>query len=641
MRTRQGYVLATALILIPLSVVLIFSLVQLVISGAGFAKQQQSRAKAFYLAESGLNVAFHVFGANNYTGHTHEPDGTETDPADPGFLRNAGVPDLALDSDGWYRWEWNPGDDPAASFTMSGRAESYRFQVLFPDSEPPGHFRIVCEATVAGRLAVHQLEGSVDNAFNYVIFDNGDLADFTRSTTESTTGKIHANGDLFLRPYKTDGLDAIVRVIFDDTDPNLNIYTDEMTVGGNIVRHEDIWGMPDTGGTVTITNTGSGASHVVEGTAQGATGQGNAYDSYHPDWTDTGSNGAIDRWDGAVADRTLGAKQQSAPVDKAFKPGGYYDQNASVTIDSSTSAPWISETSFYNEAEERLVTVKEVDLQAMAAAGAWPSNGLVYSSVPVRLVNGHDLAGPFTLASQSTVYVKGDFNKQFPDSATRAAGTPVQEPAAILTSDRVYRLTSSFEDKSGPDYPSLASLVLGSGFPEATDDPLYPEDDANLLEVNAAIMDGTPTTDVRAWVDDPDNSHYESGIGLTVPLLGYLDLQVKQIDSDPAYLKVAYPQSEDFLENLQKVRLRTKGAFMHLRVADMANFDNSDADHDTTPWVVKSAYIPPDDQIEVGGTTEQGVINVYDPSLAAAPGAPSAAPFAPRVARKLRWIPVR
>lgn len=634
---RKGMILAMTLFVIPLAALLAFTVVASTLNGAGFARQEQLRSQAFYLADSGLEVAFHLFAANNFSGVTHRPDGSALSSGDPNLLRSIGMDDLDLDSDGWYRWEWNPGDNLDRSFTRSKRPESYRFQVLFPKDEPAGHFLIVCKAAVGDRIATHRLEGRVDSALNYSIFDNGDLTDFTRSAHERLTGKIHANGDIFLRPYATEGLEKsflfFTLTVMEATNPTLEIFTDSLTSGGNIVRHSDLWDQLDDGGRVRVTNTATGKTHAMEGAAEGAVGKGNAYDSFHPDWTDPGSNGAVKRWDGAVADRTLGSKVISSPNLKTFESGGYYQQKASLNIDSSSSGAYIKDVTFYNEAEERLVKAKEIDVKALQDAGAWPSNGLLYSEVPLRLTNGSKLASPLSVASASTVYIKGDFNKKYPNASAKSAGTPMQQPVSIMTSDRIYWLTSSFEDHGAPYYPDLAEITLNGGFEPAHEPPLYPGDEDETLEINAALIDGAPTNDVRAWVDDPANFFYVTSTGISNIFLGDLDRKVKQIPSAPSYLKVAFPQSEDLLENLQKIKVRGTGNFTHLRIAKMAKFNNSDASATVTPWVVKSAYIPPDDDID----GQVGLEFNYDPNLAAADGALSSAPFAPRVAHKIRW----
>lgn len=637
LRISRGMILAFALFAIPLAALLAFTVVASTLNGAGFARQEQLRSQAFYLADSGIEVAFHLFAANNFSGFTHHPDGASVVSSHPNLLRTIGMSNLTRESDGWYSWRWSPGDSINDSFTRSKRAESYRFQVLFPTGAPAGHFLIVCQAAVGDRTATHRLEGRIDSALNYSIFDNGDLTDFTRSAHKRLTGRVHANGDIFLRPYKTEGLQKsfglFTLTVMEATNPVLEIFTDSLTSGGNIVRYNDLWGQTDTGGRVRVTNTKTGKTNPLEGADEGAHGKGHAYDSFHPDWTDPGNNGAVRRWDGAVADRTLGAKVIAAPNLKTFETGGYYHQKATLTIDESTVNTYVRDVSFYNEAEERLVKVKEIDVKAMNDAGAWPSNGLLYSEVPVRLANGGKLAAPLSVASASTVYIKGDFNKQFPTAAAKSAGVPQQQPVSIMTSDRIYWLTSSFKDHSSPYYPDLAEITLNGGFEVAHDPPLYPGDEDETLEVNAALIDGAPSNDVRAWVDEPGNSHFVTSTGISNVFLGELDRQVKQIPSAPSYLKVAFPQSEDLLENLQNVRVRGTGNFTHLRIAKMASFDNSDASATVTPWVVKSAYVPPDD--DIGG--QVGLEFIYDPKLSSADGAMSAAPFAPRVAHKVRW----
>lgn len=634
---KRAFLLATTLVMIPVALLLTFTIVRSTLLGAGWSRQEQLRSQTFYLAESGLEVAFHCFASDNFISTTHEPDGSARSSSDIDLLTSAGVPGLALDGDGWYRWEWNPGDNPADSFTRSGRAESYRFQVLFPDSLPAGNYRIVCEATVGNRTAAQQLEGYVDNVFNHVMFDNGELSDFTNSSGQSFVGSIHANGNIYLRPYKTDGLSTL-QTVFDDTDPIVQVFTDSMTAGGNIIRHEDVMGIPDDGGSVRVTNSITGASALMEGYDQGASGAGNAYDSLHPDWTDPGPNGAVDRWDTAVADRKLGAETKQVPSRKTFAPGGFYDLRADTHVNASTSTPWAQDVSFYNEAEERLITVKEIDLWAMATAGAWPNNGLLYSEVPVRLVNGARLAGPLTVTTNASVYVKGDFNKEYPDQSSFDTNTDQSQPAAIMTTDRVYRLTSSFQDKPGPDYPGLLDFILGNPMPKASDAQLYTDDPENVLEINAGLVDGVPTVESRSWIDDPSNTFFVPGYGISVSPFISLNRKVKQIP-DGSTIKVSFAQAGPYLENLQEVKVTGKGANAHLRIAEMARFDNSDASNDVTPWVVKSFYMPPDDDIDGDGVVDgDGETFNFDPRLAAPQGAMSSAPFAPRAARKVRWV---
>lgn len=621
-RSSKGTILALTLMFVPLALILAISVAHSIAFGSGYSVRAQQKAKIFYLAESGTNIAYRLFQADNFSTETHEPDGTARTAGDPKLLLDHGDDfDLTRDSDGWYVWRWSPGDTPGESFTRSGREEQYRFKVQRPTADS---FRIECTATIGPFNETHVLEGEVSSMLDFVVFDNGDLADFTGAYDEYVTGSVHANGDIYFRPYETLGLATAFQAV---ENPRITLAAASVTSAGQMIRHKDPWGNPDDGGEVELINATTGASAMMEGQAQGASGPGNAYDSFHPDWDGPVSNpnSAISRWDGAVADRSMGAQPKASALSETFSPGGYYANNASVTIDSSTTGPWVSDVSFYNESEERLVQVKEIDLAAMHAAGDWPSNGLLYSEEPLRLVNGHELPNDITITSVGTVYIKGDFNKKFPTEASLASGIPAHKKAAVMTPDRVYKLTSSFQDTTTSNPLSLGERIFGVG--EATDAPLYPDDDNNVLEMNGAFVDGVPTNDARAWIDDPDNPHYVEDNGVLI-----FNRKVKQVSFDGSTLKVAYAQSDAYLETLQNVRLVGTGAVSHMKNARMADYDNSDAGKTVTPWLAHTYYVPP--KKSIGG--KPGREFEYDPQITPTGGL-DGVPFAPMLGRRVRW----
>jgi hypothetical protein len=623
-RKSWGMILALTLMFIPLALILAITVAHAVAFGSGYSLRSQQKAKSFYLAESGANVAYRLFQADNFSTDTHEPDGTSRVAGDPQLLADRGdLFNLTRDSDGWYVWEWNPGDSEDNSFTKSGRREEYRFQVQRPT---PDTFRIECQASVGRLNETHILEGEVSSMLDYVVFDNGDLADFTGAYDEYVSGTIHANGDIFIRPFQTEGLFGAFK---EAKNPEITLTVNSLTAGGQIIRHKDPWGNPDDGGTVRVTNATTGATAFMEGVSQGGAyaGPGNAYDALHPDWdgADTNANSAISRWDGAVADRAMGAQTKAAPLTETFEPGGYYSSNASLAIDSSTTGPWVSDVIFYNESEERLVQVKEIDLAALHAAGDWPSNGLLYSEEPLRLVNGHELPADITITSTGTVYVKGDFNKKFPTEASLDGGTPSHKKAAIMTPDRIYKLTSSFQDTTASDPLSLFDRLLGNG--EASDPPLYHGDENNALEMNGAFVDGVPTTDARTWIDSSDNPYFVEDNRVL-----FFNRKVKQVSFNGGVLKVAYAQSDSLLETLQNVRLVGSGAIGHMKNARMADYDNSNASETVTPWLAHTYYVPPQKNIN----DKPGKEFEYDPELGAAGGL-GGVPFAPKVGRRVRW----
>ena len=529
---KRGFLLAAMLAMIPAALILMFTLSSTLISQSGMTALAIRKNKAFYLCQGGLATAFQVFGLNNNTGHTHESDGV-TPSSDP--LVAYGTTDLTLDH-GWYRWQWNPGDAPARSFTRSGRSETYRFKVWLPT---PNTWKIRCEATVDSIISEQEMGGNLSLIYDYMVFDNGDSSDFSKAEQHKVTGKIHANGNLYLRPWSTEGFSIdlpplIHRVILEKVDPaTLDIDTTEISSAKRIVRYADNLGNLDPGGNLHIRNSAAGLGPTwMEGKDQGASGQGNAFDSYNPNWRTT----AIAKYQGAVTDSELGAKKQNIPQRGALEPNGYYDQRAGLHIDSASSLAGMSSKTFYNQSEGREVTVQELDIAAMKAANTLPANGIIYSEVPLRLVNAAVLPGKLTVASQATIYTKGDFNKDNPDGT----GPGQHQAASLLTTDRIYPLTSSFSDTQSYTYPDPATLI-GPGPPEAHDPPLYPGDDVDVLELNAARMDGVPGADERAWVNDPANPFYvpdEFVHPLTHDKMG-----VKQISdsADPGHPGLKWP----------------------------------------------------------------------------------------------------
>lgn len=628
---RRGFLLAMALMVLPVATLMIFSVSRLVLTESGMSVQAQKKMRAFYVTQAGLAAACHGFAANNYNAVTHEPDGTTAVTAgDPRLYVPYNVPFLTRQADGWYAWSWSPGDPVADSFTQSGTPEGYRFQVYFPD---PGHWRIVCEGHVGSMLSRQEQWGELISAYEYVDFDNGDTSDFNMAENHLVEGKVHSNGNMYLRPWSTLGFSLGPLVIVRPVTPaQLNMKADSITAAGKIIRYEDAWGRADPGGTVSIAQGSStGPLVIMEGRDQGAVGAGNAWDSDHPAWKDP-TGGAIAKWGGTVADGQLGVKKRSVPLREALLPGGFYDQKANLRITpTSADTPWMTTRSFYNQAEEREVTVKEIDIAAMSAAGAYPVNGMIYSTAPLRIVNGAKLPGPITISSDQTIYTKSDFNMIDPDGS----GVDQKVSASLVTSDRIYNLTDSFDDAHSYtfDNPVLSPPA------EATDPSRHPGDPPNVVEINAAVVDGQPTTNVRAWADDPSNPFYVPGTYVN-PLngenTGAKAVATQMIGPIPAPLKIAYPNSMGYLENLQSCQVIQRGSIVHLRNAKMAKFDNSDADPASPtydplvmPWIAKSSYIPPYADPSSGLITRQ---QIHDPKLVTQPP-----PFAPFTSRKLLW----
>lgn len=632
---RRGFLLAMALLILPIAALMIFSVSRLVLTEAGMSSQAQKKMRAFYVCQAGMAAAYHAFGANNYNAVTHDTDGSSIIPSgDPKLLDPYNEPFLSRQADGWFHWQWNPGDPPASSFTQSGQGEEYRFQIYFPD---PGHWRIVCEGRVGAVVSRQEQWGQLRSAYEFVDFDNGDTSDFNMAEVHQVIGPIHSNGNMYLRPWTTGGFSLGPLVLVHPVTPaQLNIQSNSVTSAGKIIRYEDAWQRQDPGGTVSITKGSSaGPLVIMEGRDQGAVGAGNAYDSDHPQWKDP-TSGAIPKWGGTVADGQLGVKKLSVPLRDALLPGGYYDRKSSTPpnikiVPSDADNAWMHSKTFYNQAEDRQVTVKEIDVAAMQAAGAYPANGIIYSTAPLRIVNAAKLPAPITISSDQTIYTKSDFNMDNPDGT----GIGQKVSASLVTSDRVYNLTSSFDDTESYTF---RNPVLDPPA-EASDAARYAGDPDNVVEVNAAIVDGQPTTNVRAWDNTPGNPYRVAGTYVN-PLTGE-DTGAKAVTTQSilgitAPLKIAYPNSMGYLENLQACRVVQNGSIVHLRTAKMAQYDNSDADptsptYDPTvmPWLTKSYYIPPYVDPSSGLITRK---QIHDPMLVTSPP-----PLTPFTSRKLLW----
>ena len=304
---RRGYALLVVLMLAPLFFMLSATIIERVKVDLHFTNLDRKLKQAYYIAEAGETAALFELSASNYSGSTHDVSG--------GSITGAArlpitLPHTTIDSDGWSLWQWNPGDTHK-SFTGTGITESYRYKVM----SVPGTSRWIID--VEGRLGdtvrIIKVEGSTETAFQYALFANDVLSEFTRGQNQTIYGRVHSNGNMYFRP---DG-------------STLTVYSEKVTAAGDMIRFEDAWGRPDRGGTVRI-NDSSGSLVTMNGLSQGASGIGNAFDSFHDSWLDSGAAGALQKWDGIVLDGSLGSGREETPPVESMLPNGYYHQNAGL-----------------------------------------------------------------------------------------------------------------------------------------------------------------------------------------------------------------------------------------------------------------------------------------------------------------------
>lgn len=108
----------------------------------------------------------------------------------------------------------------------------------------------------------------------------------------------------------------------------------------------------------------------------------------------------------------------------------------------------------------------DIDAGAMDLTGTYPTNGIIYSNVPIRVSNAEKLPGTegFDVISEENVYLKGDFNTN-----------PGQwKTAAIISKKRVYTLSNDFNDpQTAPafiNYPNYPYVYDADGDVNTTAD---------------------------------------------------------------------------------------------------------------------------------------------------------------------------
>ncbi|MFN8177024.1 MAG: hypothetical protein U0167_03820 [bacterium] len=578
-RTERGSILVVALLLLTVLSLVGGTFLVLANTEGRIATNQEKWAQALYVAESGAHAAYREFSASNFRAKTHNADGTfaTTSLLTPRVFNGTQLvrDDMADNgltderNDGWIVWEWNPGD-PGRGLSGTGLPESFRFS-LRPASAAPDEAEYVID--VIGRVGPYrrelQVRGYTEPAFSYALFSNGDLSEFVRGVDQNITGKVHANGDMYFRPDGT----------------TLHVDSPSITATGQMIRTTDAWGRNMYSGNTVLIKDLSGNWVSMDGGAPGT-----AMDSQNTAWTNDNPNdgihGALELWGGIVKDGALGATRVDPPPLETVQPGGYYDQNAAlriragdVQVDAAGNnvSAWlgsaVTEKTFYNQSLDRDVTVQEIDVHQLIASGNWPANGLIYSEVPIRLVNASELQDALTIVSANEVYTKGSFN-----SVNKRA-------ASIISAGRIWELSSAWTDDSAKTHGSVSGRQAADG----------------TTVINAALVDGIPVVQEANFADLNHDGHPD----------------------DPS-AGDAWANNDQMLESWGGSRtLQKRGSIVHMQFADMADdVHNTGMRSTEIPWSKHAAYSPPFRDY------------AYDPSFAGMAGQP---PFAPLTSRLYLW----
>jgi len=577
---QSGIALVIALSLLAAMSILGALYVALSATESQIAVNENLATKALMMAETGWNVAFKEFANVNFNDYTHNANLSYPPTS---YLEWITVPNIVVDNaennglrdernNGDFVWEWQPGD---ANMSLSGTnlPESFRFKI-YPRTAEAGEDEFYVEATgrVGNATRILRIGVFKDSGYDYAIFSDGDMGEFTRGRDQTIGGRIHANGDICFRP---------------ESGQTLSIVTEGLTCTGQMIRSRDVWGRDAPPGSTVEIKDGDGVWQEMEGGDPGT-----AFDSENAAWTDAdstnGIEGALEKWDGIVRDGQLGGEYIKPPDLSAMETGGYFERKAALRIhggDSQTTSSGveisddlgdaIKEVTFYNANLDEYVTVQEIDVAALSASGYFPSNGLLFADRPIRLSNADELLSPLTVVASNSVYTKGNFN------------SVDKKPASILTTGRVWHVSSSWKDEEEYTKGDLTKRQASNG----------------TTTINAAIVDAVPVVNEANWAD---------------------------LDGDgtpDGYSGDCWANSDFLLEvwgGGPERMLVKRGSIMHLQKANMADDPETNIldEPGEIAWQKHSHYMPPVRDY------------AYDPDLESPWNQP---PFALYVAKVFSW----
>ncbi len=275
--------------------------------------------------------------------------------------------------------------------------------------------------------------------FQHAIFYTGDL-EWLPGPNMTLSGNVHSNTDMYL-----------------GANTSLTVDTISLHAAGKIYnKRKDDGTIPP--GVVQIKNALTGNFVAMNG-----------YDSTAADWT----TGAITKWGGTVESDVHGITQLAVPTVGSTQPGGFYDTNAGLKVNSDGNAITITKNgvvlnqgtdlpnntvtvanTLYNFREAKWIQTLSIDMKKLAGynnpadpsptfPNQLPANGLLYTSATntgtsepaVRLKSGLQIyrTGGLTVVTNDPVYVQGDYN------------TVSKQPCAVI-GDAANLLSNNWND---------------------------------------------------------------------------------------------------------------------------------------------------------------------------------------------------
>ncbi|HBC46107.1 MAG TPA: hypothetical protein DCZ43_03585 [candidate division Zixibacteria bacterium] len=404
---------------------------------------------AFYAAESGLEMASASI-INSY-----ETGGTPPSPLPSGSS-----------VEGDFHYDFSTTDaGPAVQTTLTDGAFRGLYGLIKTFNLSSTGFDSDRESSATLSLAV---QDALIPLFQFAVFYQNDL-EIAPGPAMILGGRVHSNSNVYLQSENSLRIDSY------------------LTSAGNIYHgRKPGSGLGTASGDVFIKDK-NGAYQSMENS------DGTWLDSRSSNWV----SASMSRWGGLVEDQNHGMSQLNMPIvthgpstnlidrssgnqdsyeNKAglkFVDGqALYKQGDGTWLDVTaalTAQGAITSATFRDNREGRDVRSMDLDVQRLSASGYFPTNGIIYSSLPtssgydvaLRLKNGATLPGALTVATNNPLYTVGNFN------------TNTKKPAAFLA-DAITILSGNWTDAGS--YQSLGSRM------------------ATATQVNASYLTGNTET---------------------------------------------------------------------------------------------------------------------------------------------------
>lgn len=360
---------ALVLVLVILMTLTIFGIGVLTSSTTNTAMSRNflQSTEARNMAEIGLYVGYREFINAGFLKTTHTENMADVQTGMD--LLETELQNYTVDADGNYVWEWDDGKGYSPLFDTD-IPHGFKYRIFYSSSNA---FVIESEGWYGNIHKRMRARGEVESMFQFSYFASRDLGEFTRGAAQELRGKIHANGNMYIRPSGS----------------TLSLNSSSVTATGFIVRSRDAWGRPDSSGECLITKNSEDSGIWVEmqpGAPRGS--EGLAFDSYHADWSDK-DVGARALWGGVVRDKV---PYKSPPPIENLDKDGYYDQEAELHITANTyqTKSWCSLGTFWNYNEQRWEIVQDIDMAALGSISSL-TRGLIStdSSTQTILIDGN------------------------------------------------------------------------------------------------------------------------------------------------------------------------------------------------------------------------------------------------------------